>query len=503
MKTYLVIYFGAALTAILVTPIISRIARARGLMDSPGVRKVHQSPIPRVGGLAILMGVFALTLPVLLVDNTIGEAFRKIQPQVIVLLSAGALMCVLGLVDDVRGLRARTKLLVQLVAAGTVCAFGVRIEEIGVFSGLTLDLGLLSWPVTIIWIIGITNAVNLIDGLDGLATGISAAACAMILAVAIWSGQAVMAVLMLAMFGALSGFLFFNFNPAKVFLGDGGTYFVGFMIATASVMCSQKTSALIGLAMPLLALGVPVFDMVFVVIRRVLERRSIMAADRGHIHHRLLEAGLNQRHAVLFLYSVTLLAAGIGACMLVAREQTAFFLCLGLAMLVAVFRAVGAVRLRDSIKKMHRNMAFARTAKEEKHSFEGIQLRMQEAESFDSWWKAACDMAGQMDFERLTVTLGNGGNGSNASVWQRTSSAGISPFDVIDITIPINHGNTDPDAKIEVAARVNGSLEAVGRRVALFGRLIDESYPRRVFETRLDPEPSSGLRSGDSAATSG
>ncbi|MHC4717362.1 MAG: glycosyltransferase family 4 protein, partial [Planctomycetota bacterium] len=403
MKTYAVVYFGAALIAMILTPILSRIAKARGIVDAPGVRKVHNKPIPRIGGPAIMAGMFGLTLPVLLLNNVIGSAFRQIQPKVVALLAASLVMCLTGLIDDLRGLRARVKLAVQVLAALTVCAFGIRIEEIGSEGWVAVKFGWLSWPMTVIWIVGITNAVNLIDGLDGLAAGIAAMACGVIAIFAIWSGQAVMAVLTLALLGSLTGFLFFNFNPAKVFMGDGGTYFVGFLIATASVMCAQKKAALVGLALPVLALGVPILDMLFSIFRRVLERRSIMSADRGHIHHRLLGMGLRQRHAVLIIYLVTVLTAGIGVCMLVADRAAPLLAVLGIGILLAVFRLVGAVRLRESIKIMQRNLANARMARKDRHRFENVQLMMREARSFDAWWQAVCTMAKDMGFEQVAL----------------------------------------------------------------------------------------------------
>jgi UDP-GlcNAc:undecaprenyl-phosphate GlcNAc-1-phosphate transferase len=174
MKTYTVVFFGSALLAIFTMPIVTRLARRFGLVDRPGVRKVHSSPVPRIGGVVLVLATLALTIPVFMLDNTISEAFEKVRWQIITLLIASFAMFLMGLIDDTWGLRARWKLLGQLGAALVVCAFGMRIDSIGVGEGFEIELGLLAWPLTIFWIVGITNAVNLIDGLDGLAGGIAA-----------------------------------------------------------------------------------------------------------------------------------------------------------------------------------------------------------------------------------------------------------------------------------------------------------------------------------------
>ena len=474
MKTYSVVYFGAALVAIVLTPIFSRIAKAMGLLDLPGARKVHRAPVPRVGGIVFVVSVLALVIPVLFLDNAIGEAFRKVRTQVIVLLAGGAFMFLVGLIDDLRGLRARTKLLAQTIAAITVCAFGVRIEEIGVFGWFTLDFGWLAWPVTVVWILSITNAINIIDGLDGLAAGIAAVTCAVIAVFAFYSGQCVMVALMLAMLGGLTGFLFFNFNPAKIFMGDSGTLFVGFLIATASVLCVEKSATLVGLAMPALALGLPIFDTLFSILRRVLGRRSIFAPDSNHIHHRLLKMGLGHRHAVIILYGVTLTVAGLGMLLMVARDKSAFVLLVGVALaLLAIFRVAGAVRLRESLTTLRQNLAIAREVRGEKICFENAQLRMREANSFHEWWKAVCTMAEEMDFEWLALIHGDDKGTMRASVWHRSSTRETAPARLVTLTLPLGLGGNGL-LWARAALRVDGSLESAGRRAALFGRLMDE-----------------------------
>jgi UDP-GlcNAc:undecaprenyl-phosphate GlcNAc-1-phosphate transferase len=287
------------------TPVVIEFARRKKLHDEPNVRKVHSNPIPRIGGVVIFLSSMTLILPVLFLPNVIGQEFRNILLKIIVLLCCSAFVFVVGLIDDLKGLRARYKLFAQIIATLTVCFVGIRIHLIGFTDTLIIDFGWFSWPLTIFWIVGITNAVNLSDGLDGFAVGISAIACGTVAILSIYVGNPIMGIMMLALLGSLTGFLFFNFYPAKIFLGDGGCYFIGFIIASVSVISSTKSFTFIGLALPVLALGIPIFDTLFSMLRRFLERRSLFAPDRSHFHHRLLDLGLHHRHAVIIIYVTT------------------------------------------------------------------------------------------------------------------------------------------------------------------------------------------------------
>ncbi len=281
-----------------------------------------------------------LILSVLYLQNEIGEAFRDVRLQVTALLGSAAFIFLLGLVDDLRHLPARFKLLAELAAAGTLCLVGVRIDEISLVDGYSVSLGWFGCPLTLLWVVGITNAVNLSDGLDGLAAGISAIACGVIAALAINSDNPMMAVFALSLVGSLSGFLVFNFHPAQIFMGDCGSLFLGFTIAASSVMCMTKSSAIVGLTLPALALGIPIFDTLFSMLRRFLERRSLFAPDRRHFHHRLLEMGLHQRHAVMIIYVLTLLSSGLGLLMIVTQDIGALLIFGGILLLLLV--AAGA-----------------------------------------------------------------------------------------------------------------------------------------------------------------
>ena len=255
-----------------------------------------------------------------------------------------------------------------------------------------------------LWVVGITNAVNLSDGLDGLAAGISAVACGTIAIFAIHSGDVAMGVFMLALVGSLSGFLVFNFNPAKVFMGDCGSLFLGFTIASASVLCVAKSAALMGLALPALALGIPIFDTLFSMLRRFLERRSLFAPDRRHIHHRLLDLGLHQRHAVMAIHLATLIAAGLGLFMMVNQNVSSLivFGCV-LLLIVLLFRVVGAVRLGETMTRLRQRYAISRQQKQDREVFEHLQLRFRQADNIVRWWQTVCETAQRMGFTWVSL----------------------------------------------------------------------------------------------------
>ena len=284
--------------------------------------------------------------------------------------------------DDIRSMSAKLKLAAQVAAALVVCSFGIRINLIPQLD--FLNLGWLSWPITIFWIVGITNAVNLIDGLDGLSAGISAATCAVVAAFALFTDQVAMGILMLALLGSLVGFLVFNFNPAKIFMGDSGSMFLGFFLAVSSVVCATKVAALMGLILPALALGLPIFDMLLSVFRRILDRRSVFSADRGHVHHRLLEKGIKHHHVVIIMYLVTLLAAGAGLLMMFSRghDEVIIFL-VALLVLISLFRVAGVLKFRQAWLQVQENIARNREVKRDRKYFETMQNRFRAAWTFE------------------------------------------------------------------------------------------------------------------------
>jgi UDP-GlcNAc:undecaprenyl-phosphate GlcNAc-1-phosphate transferase len=425
----------------------------------------------------------ALMVPVLFVDNAVGEAFRGIRRQVTALLGAATFIFVVGLIDDLRSLPARVKCGAELAAAVALCLVGIRITDIAINSSRVIPLGGWGCLLTLLWVVGITNAINLSDGLDGLAAGISAITCGVIALLAVHSGVVIMAVLALALVGSLSGFLVFNFHPAKIFMGDCGSLFLGFVIAGSSVMCMTKSSAIVGLALPALALGVPIFDTLFSMLRRFLERRSLFAADRSHFHHRLMDLGLHQRHAVVTIYLVTLVSAGLGLFMLVSRDRaTLVILACVLLLLLLLFRVVGEVRLRETMSRLQQKYSLSQIRKHEQQTFEQLQLQFRRVTDSCEWWQAICEAARRMEFAYLSLQTTYDDGRSETEVW-RPPSVPSDMSRLVRMTIPYGDGRKDVRQEFEIAIWANGSLEAASRRATLFGRLLDEHQPIQAAQS--------------------
>jgi UDP-GlcNAc:undecaprenyl-phosphate GlcNAc-1-phosphate transferase len=473
MSGYALIFTVAAIVAAASTPIVARLARLMRIVDRPGTRKVHSKATPSTGGTVIVVGTLAALAASPALGESLAEAFRAVRVPMLALLATGAFMFVVGLVDDSMRVPARLKLGAQVLAAGVVCAAGVRIEVVDVPAVGALELGLWSWPVTMFWIVAITNTVNLIDGLDGLAAGISAVACGVTVVVCLHTGQLALAAVMLAMMGALAGFLFHNFHPARIFLGDCGSMVLGFCLATASVMCAGGGARFVGLALPALALALPIFDTLFSIVRRTLQRRSLLAPDRDHLHHRLIGLGLPHRRAVVIMYAVTLISAGLGMFMLLTRGAARLVVFVGaLVPSLALFRAAGAVRLKEAVGAFRRNRAIAREARQRRRGFEEMQLRLRDATDVSHWWRAVRRAAREMKFAAVVIEYDDGGPPSQLTWRMPGKTAG--PLGTVHATIRLPVGHDGRTLRVGVDVPLNGSLESAGRRLALFGRLLDE-----------------------------
>ena len=290
---------AALLVSFVSTPVVKALAQKMGAVDVPkDNRRMHDHPIPRMGGLAIFFG-FMLSVLV----------FLPLTEQLRGMLLGASLIVVLGILDDIYALSAKLKFVVQIVAALIAVSQGNVITVLSnpnIFSDDPFwDLGILSVPVTVLWIVGITNAVNLIDGLDGLACGVSTISSMTMLVIALVVAEADVAIIMAALAGACIGFLPYNLNPAKIFMGDTGSTFLGFVLAVVSVQGLFKYAAIISFAVPFLMLALPIFDTCFAIIRRVSKGQSPMSPDRSHIHHRLIDMGFSQKQAVAVLYVIS------------------------------------------------------------------------------------------------------------------------------------------------------------------------------------------------------
>ena len=316
---------GAALVSLALTPALRDAALRRGWLDRPdGRRKLHLSAVPPVGGMAVLPALAAGFAVALLLPGVDWSAADR-GGSALHLLAATAAVAAVGLLDDVYSVRPFVKLLVQAAAGLYLYRHGYDVSVIANPLGEPFVLGALSLPFTVLWVVGLSNAFNLIDGLDGLAAGVGFFANCVVFIFAALNDRWEIAVFSAALAGALLGFLRYNFSPASVFLGDSGSLSLGFLLAALSLRGSSKSSTAVAVIAPLLALGFPIVDTALAMLRRVIAGRSIMEADADHIHHRMLRMGLRPRQAVMLLYAVTALLGGMALLAMTGHAKTMGF----------------------------------------------------------------------------------------------------------------------------------------------------------------------------------
>ena len=340
MQLYLTAFIIALGVTYLLTPSVQRLAVRLGAVDKPDARKVHRGIIPRMGGLAIFAGFIASVL-----------ASVHMTWELIGILTGGTAILLLGIADDIFQLPAKVKLVGQIAAAGVLILFDIRIEWLTNPFGDMIYLDMLATPITLIWVVSLTNTLNLIDGLDGLAAGVSTIAAVTIFLMAVDQNLWLVAVLTAALAGSALGFLHFNFNPARIFMGDTGSMFLGYMLAAVSVVGTVKSAATIALIVPIVALGLPILDTACAIIRRFTNGQPIFKPDRGHLHHRLLDMGLSQKQVVLVLYMVSI---GLGVSAIVLTEvKFGYAAVIVVGLLAAAYigaRKTGVLKSANSVK---------------------------------------------------------------------------------------------------------------------------------------------------------
>ena len=296
---YIAAFACAFAITLVTTPFAKWLSFKCGSIDYPKDRGVHKKPMPRMGGVAIVLGFTITVLMVNYFDKSMDSR------QFAGFLVGALLIAGLGVVDDMKNLPAKLKFCVQILAALIVIFSGTRIQV--VLWPVTAYLQKFSIPITLVWIVGVTNAVNLIDGLDGLAAGVTSIAAMSLMVLCIMTGSTTAVGLTAALAGACLGFLPRNFNPAEIFMGDTGSTFLGFVLAVTSILGVFKGYALLALIVSVLCVGLPVFDTICAMLRRMAKNQPIMQADRGHLHHKLIDHGFSQRQAVLIMYTISLL----------------------------------------------------------------------------------------------------------------------------------------------------------------------------------------------------
>lgn len=324
---YIAAFACAFAITLVTTPFAKWLSAKVGAIDYPKDRGVHKKPMPRMGGVAIVLGFLVTVLMVYFFD-------RSMSPKQFVGFIVGAgIIAVLGMIDDMKDLPAKLKFCVQIVAALIVIFSGTQIQI--VLWPVTATLQKLSIPITLVWIVGVTNAVNLIDGLDGLAAGVTGIAALSLMVLCIMTGTTTAVVLTAALAGACLGFLPRNFNPAEIFMGDTGSTFLGFVLAVTSILGVFKGYALLALVVSIFCIGLPIFDTIFAMLRRMAKHQPIMQADRGHLHHKLIDHGFSQKKAVLIMYAISIFL-GLLAIFIAVKDSRIFVVAL-LTVLVLSF----------------------------------------------------------------------------------------------------------------------------------------------------------------------
>ncbi|MDZ7340998.1 MAG: undecaprenyl/decaprenyl-phosphate alpha-N-acetylglucosaminyl 1-phosphate transferase [candidate division KSB1 bacterium] len=288
--------------SIALTPLVRKLAFRFDAVARPNHRTIHQGLMPKFGGLAVFIAFLAGILLLMLFAD---EKFAALQREALVFLFSGTIILALGIYDDLKGANSNQKFLVQLISATIVVLLGYRISAIANPFGAPVELGIFSIPFTLLWIVGITNAINLIDGLDGLAAGISFGGACMMVFISLWFGNLMSAFPAAILAGAIGGFLIYNFNPARIFLGDSGSLLIGFLLACFSINGTFRESSAVAIYIPMVVLGIPILDTFLAILRRIRKGLPLFQADREHIHHRLLQLGVSHKHAVLLLNGVS------------------------------------------------------------------------------------------------------------------------------------------------------------------------------------------------------
>ena len=330
--------------AFALTPFVRWLAPKIRAVDVPkDNRRMHKKPIPLCGGLAIFFG---FTVGVCVFYTIFCGGLTR---EIIAFLGGALLIVIVGVIDDIIDLKPLLKLVGQIIAACIVASQGVLISGINI-SGIIVDFGPWAYLITVFWIVAMTNAINLIDGLDGLACGISAISGISILLIAILASDFPVALVTASLVAGCFGFLPFNSNPASIFMGDTGAMFLGYSLAIVSIMGVVKTSMIVSLIIPLIIFGLPIFDTSFAFARRILQGRSPFSADRGHLHHRLIDAGFNQRQSVMILYTVCSVLGLLGI-LLAENKILIFLILLGCSIAIGIYNLIllrRHIRARDA-----------------------------------------------------------------------------------------------------------------------------------------------------------
>jgi UDP-GlcNAc:undecaprenyl-phosphate GlcNAc-1-phosphate transferase len=407
MMPYIAILVLALAAGFVMTLVVRRGARKLGIVDKPeGFRKLQTHPIPRLGGVAIFAAFFLALVADCLVTRTGGLDVHMYGRDLLVLLGGATVILLIGVWDDVKGLRPRWKLLCTGLVAIAMYVSGYRIGTVSNPFGISIHLGILALPVTVFWFVGCMNAINLIDGLDGLAAGITVFSAATTFIVAMLFGNTFAAPLSIALGGATLGFLVFNFYPASIYLGDSGSLLLGFLLACIGLRSAEKSTMVVSFLIPVIALGLPLMDTTLAILRRYAKALPMSASDHQHIHHKLLEMGLSHRAAVLLMYGGCIMLAAFALLIATANSLHAAVVLIVLGLVT--FLSVATIG-RHELKLLKSRIGGYMGGRKER-----IQCRvagyvasesMRQAQMVDDVWRLFAGTAGKMGLEAAEMKL--------------------------------------------------------------------------------------------------
>ncbi|MCS7243945.1 MAG: MraY family glycosyltransferase [Candidatus Calescibacterium sp.] len=313
MLAYIIIFTLSFLVVLFVTPVVIRVCKQYNIVDNPDERRIHKEPIPRLGGISVIVSVIFSVLFFVMLILFFEPEFFKVKYfkydflQIVGIVFSLFVITLVGIMDDLFQIDAKKKLLFQILCANVLYFTGSKITFLSNLGNYPVVIGdFLGYVLTILWIVGLTNAINLIDGMDGALAGIAAITSFTLGLLAVIQGQTVLAVFVFALSGSLLGFLRYNFNPAKIFLGDTGSLFIGMFMSIVSLLGYFKKATIISLLVPVIIFAIPIFDTLWAILRRIVKRQHIFQPDKEHIHHKLLQLGLNQKQAAFILYFITI-----------------------------------------------------------------------------------------------------------------------------------------------------------------------------------------------------
>ncbi len=440
------IFFISFGSTYFLTPVLIRLCTRWGILDIPrGPRSVHEEPVPTMGGVAVYVSFFLPFLLLLFYNNIISKAFLLNREILIGLFVSGSIIFGIGVYDDIKGVKPFMKLLFQCLAAVIIYFFGFKIAVVSNPFGQPFELGIYSLPFTILWIVGVTKAINLIDGIDGLAAGVTLFTSIAILFIAIGMGNIYTITFASALAGGMLGVLRYNFPPAKIFLGDSGSMFLGFVLGAVAIHGSQKGATAIALLIPIIVLGLPLIDTMLAMVRRLLRGVPISAGDRQHIHHILVKTGLTKRQVVFWLYGLCVLFGIVALFIVVMRNQFAAGV-LGIMFLAAMVlywvQRLGyfnIVQMQQGIKET------VRKRRENRYLLSLIDVfdfEKDDSYSLDELWEQMKVLFEKMGFSSVSMSLEKrprrGRSGSTKVFsWGEVNDK---EDEVIQVLLPLKHG---------------------------------------------------------------